>query len=275
MGMTIEQIERIVSNEYSNLKGILDRDGVVVVRDFLNPTMVQEARTEVKHSLRSVRAVFGLERLSTAGEFGVVRAPMKQSPSLLSLLHETCLRGVALSLLGNGAICHLMNGLVLEPNTPGIREVFQGRFHQDFPRYLNGYRASINTFLCLDDFSVANGATRFIVGSHLLQEAPRLDDQLRAVTAEARAGSLIVFDSTVWHSAGENTTTNDRIGLNVQWTRSFIKQQIDLVRYMGEDFCSTLDESIQASLGMHSRVATTLDEYYLPKEQRLYRAGQG
>lgn len=275
MGMTIEQIERNVSNDYSDLKRILDRDGVVVVKDFLDPDMVQEIRSGVKLSLRSVRESVGLERLKAAGEIGVVRAPMKQSPSLLSLLHDSFLRGVALSLLGKGVICHLMNGLVLEPHTLGIHEVFQGRYHQDFPRYLNGYKASINTFLCLDDFSVANGATRFIVGSHLLQEAPRLDEEIRAETAEARAGSLIVFDSTVWHSAGENITTSNRIGLNVQWTRSFIKQQIDLVRYLGEEYCKTLDESIQASLGMHSRVVTSLDEYYLPNEQRLYRAGQG
>jgi len=180
VGMTIEQIGRDVNNEYPELKPLIDRDGVVVIRDFLDPDFVQEVRIGVKHALRLVRETVGSERLSAAGEFGVVRAPMKQSPSLLPLLHETCLRGVALSLLGRGVICHLMNGLVLEPHTPGIREVFQGRFHQDFPRYLNGYKASINTFLCLDDFIVANGATRFIVGSRLSQEPPQLNEIFQA-----------------------------------------------------------------------------------------------
>jgi ectoine hydroxylase-related dioxygenase (phytanoyl-CoA dioxygenase family) len=273
--MTIKKFSGDIWSGVDDLDLVLQRDGVVVIESFIQPDVVERTKDGILQSLMAVRKDIGSDRLLAAGELGVVRAPMKQSPELLSLLHDDCLRRLAVALLGKGAICHLMNGLVLEPFTSNIRHVFQGKFHRDFPRYLNGYRASINTFLCLDDFSVANGSTRFIVGSHQSETVPDSSEEIGAQSVEGCAGALIVFDSTIWHAAGENTTTGSRVGINIQWTKAFIKQQIDLVRYLGPDYCERLDESVQASLGMHSRVVTSLEEYYLPSESRLYRAGQG
>ncbi len=45
---------------------------------------------------------------------------------------------------------------------------------------------------------------------------------------------MIVFDSTLWHAAGANVSGSDRLAINHQFTRSFIKQQIDYVRALGE-----------------------------------------
>jgi ectoine hydroxylase-related dioxygenase (phytanoyl-CoA dioxygenase family) len=63
-----------------------------------------------------------------------------------------------------------------------------------------------NAAWVLDDFTAGNGATCFVPGSHLANRMPRPDDGPVAVPFEAPAGSLVVFDSRVWHRTGANTT---------------------------------------------------------------------
>lgn len=250
-------------------------DGVIALTSFLTKDEVKTYRESVVFALTNIKVDIGESRLESAGEIGVARAPMKYRPELLNLLGLSRLRGPAVELLGVGSICHLMNGLVLPPQKKSIGEVFQGKFHRDFPRYLNGYLASVNTFVCLDDFTVENGATKFLVGSHQKPNPPSKDQIQNATQVVASSGTVLVFDSTIWHAAGENGSTEPRVGLNVQWTRAFIKQQLDLVRHLGVTTCEAQQDDVQASLGMYSRIATSLDDYYQPSDKRLYRPGQG
>lgn len=271
----IKQISVKSSSFASDLSEAVSSDGVAVVQGLFDRDELEGYRRAILSGLQDVKAEIGDFRLKRAGEIGVVRAPMKRYPTLLKLLSDAGLRRIAFQILGNGVICHLMNGLVVPPQDSQILGVFQGKFHRDFPRFLNGYLASLNTFVCLDDFSAQNGATRFLLRSHQSNCTFSEEDLQSAISAETSKGSVIVFDSTVLHAAGNNRTHMERIGINIQWTKSFIKQQIDLVRYIGLTQCATLPEDVQASIGMHSRVVTSLEEYYVPSEERLYRADQG
>lgn len=96
-----------------------------------------------------------------------------------------------------------------------------------------------------------------------------------AVPVQCAAGSLFVFDSTLWHAAGRNTSGKDRLAINHQFTRSFFKQQIDYVRALGDAVVLEQPARTQQLLGWYSRVVTNLDEYYQPPDKRLYRKGQG
>jgi ectoine hydroxylase-related dioxygenase (phytanoyl-CoA dioxygenase family) len=175
------------------------------------------------------------------------------------------------------AILHLQNGLILPSCASGSSpDVFQTRFHRDFSRYLGGYLASINTLLAIDEFTTENGATLLAPGSHQQAHAPDIDWMRdSAVPAVCPAGAMIAFDSTLWHAAGENRSGRDRLAINQQFTRSFIKQQIDYVRALGEDQVVRQPPRAQQLLGWYTRVVTSLEEYYVPNEQRLYRAAQG
>ncbi|HEX6390562.1 MAG TPA: phytanoyl-CoA dioxygenase family protein, partial [Solirubrobacteraceae bacterium] len=150
-------------------------------------------------------------------------------------------------------------------------ERFQTRLHRDFPRYLNGHVASVNTFLAIDAFTADNGATLFVPGSHQQEAQPTREP----VPALCPAGSMIVFDSTLWHAAGANVCGRDRLAINQQFTHSFIKQQIDYVRALGDAVVLRQSPRTQQLLGWYTRVVTSLDEYYRAPDERLYRAGQG
>ncbi len=85
----------------------------------------------------------------------------------------------------------------------------------------------LNVAWCLDDFTEANGATRFAPGSHKLNRAPRAEDAAAATVAiEAPAGSAVVFESRVWHKTGFNRTEGEhRAGVFAWYTRPIYRTQ--------------------------------------------------
>lgn len=90
------------------------------------------------------------------------------------------------------------------------------------------------TIWCLDDFSKANGATKFITGSHRRTQAPEHDGDYdhEATTVEAAAGSLILAHGACWHSMGHNTTDVPRTAIFGRYARSFIILQEDMQRQL-------------------------------------------
>jgi ectoine hydroxylase-related dioxygenase (phytanoyl-CoA dioxygenase family) len=255
----------------------VERDGYAIVEDVLSPTLVDRTRTAMYAVAEQIRAAVGPERLERSGELGVLRLMVAYDDHFRRLLELEPVLAVVDRALSPNAILHLQNGLILPPvpapATPGER--FQTSFHRDFPRHMNGYVASINTFLAIDEFTSENGATRLVPGSHQ-RAAPPDRDELEAgsVAALCPAGSMIVFDSTLWHAAGVNRSGRDRLAINQQFTRPFIKPQIDYVRALGDATVLRQPARTQQLLGWYTRVVTSLDEYYRPAGERLYRGGQ-
>jgi ectoine hydroxylase-related dioxygenase (phytanoyl-CoA dioxygenase family) len=85
----------------------------------------------------------------------------------------------------------------------------------------------MNVAWCLDDFTEANGATRFAPGSHKLNRAPRPDEaDVDTVAMTAPAGSIVIFESRVWHKTGFNrTATERRAGVFAWYTKPIYRAQ--------------------------------------------------
>jgi len=84
----------------------------------------------------------------------------------------------------------------------------------------------LNVAWCLDDFTEANGATRFVPGSHRLNRPPRPGEDPATVAMEAPAGSAVVFESRVWHQTGHNrTAAEQRAGVFAWYTRPIYRTQ--------------------------------------------------
>lgn len=251
--------------------------GYGVVDGVLDETFLDRTRDAMYRAQAAIRAEVGEERLERAGELGVLRIMLKHDDHFFACLEIPELLAIVDATVSPTAILHLQNGLILPSFAPGESpEVFQLRFHQDFPRVLNGYPMSVNIFVAVDEFTAENGGTLIVPGTHQREPRPSPEFlQANAVPVECRAGALIVFDSTIWHAAGENTSGRDRLAINHQFTRSYVKQQVDYVRALGEEVVQRQVPRTQQLLGWYTRVVTSLDEYYRPPEDRLYRSGQG
>lgn len=252
-------------------------DGFAIVEDVLDRNLLARAREAMYAVRERIVADVGADRLERAGELGVLRLMLAYDERFYELIELPDVLAVVDATVSPTAIMHLQNGLILPraARAGGARH-FQTSFHRDFPRHLEGYVASVNTFLAIDEFTAENGATLLAPGSHQQAAAPELAElEAAAIPALCPAGSMIVFDSTLWHAAGENRSARDRLAVNQQFTRSFIKPQIDYVRALGDEAILRRAPRTQQLLGWYTRVVTSLDEYYRPAEARLYRGGQG
>lgn len=255
----------------------LHHDGVAIVEDVVDASLLGATREVMYRTQERIIADVGAERLERAGELGVLRLMMKYDEIFLRYLELPAMLAIVDAIVSPTAILHLQNGFILPSLPPGQpADIFQTRFHQDFPRVMNGYVASVNVMVAIDPFTPERGATWVAPGTHHRHAAPD-EAYLRsaAVSADCPAGSLVVFDSTLWHRAGHNTSGEDRLAINHQFTRSFIKQQVDYVRALGAATIERQPPRTQQLLGWYTRVVTSLDEYYQPEDQRLYRRGQG
>jgi ectoine hydroxylase-related dioxygenase (phytanoyl-CoA dioxygenase family) len=251
--------------------------GYAVVEGVLARSFLESTREAMYRAQEEIVRELGQERLERAGERGVLRLMMKHDPHFFQFLEIPEVLAIVDNTVSNTAIMHLQNGFIL-PSSPKEETptIFQNKFHQDFPRMLNGYVASINIMFAIDDFSSDNGATHVVPRTHQLMTPP--DEEYlaqNAIAVECPAGSMLVFDSTLWHAAGANTSGKDRLAINHQFTRSYIKQQIDYVRALGDATVLAQKPRTQQLLGWYTRVVTSLDEYYRSENERLYRKNQG
>jgi ectoine hydroxylase-related dioxygenase (phytanoyl-CoA dioxygenase family) len=250
--------------------------GAGIVTDVLSPELLARIRAAMYEAQARTLEEVGQERLDRAREVGVMRVMLSYDPVFAELLALPQLLAVVEGTVSDTAIMHLQNGLILPPYGGTPTDILQYTFHMDFPRYMDGYLASVNTMLAIDEFTTANGGTRIVPGTH--QRAGRPGQRYMEEASVAVAcppGSMFVFDSTLWHAAGRNMTGSDRLAINHMFTRSFFKQQIDYVRALGDDFILDQSPRTQQLLGWYTRVVTSSDEYYRPTEERLYRAHQG
>lgn len=255
----------------------IDDAGYALVTGAVPADLLAETPERLRAVHRRILADMGEERLRRAGELGVLRLTMKYDRFFTRYLEIAEILALVDATVSPTAILHLQNGFILPSHPAGTTpEVFQNGFHMDFPRLLNGYRASINVFVAVSEFTAENGATLVVPGSQQTTETPDREWLARhAVPLTCPPGTLIAFDSTLWHASGRNVSGSERLAINHQFTRSWIKPQFDHVRALGEDLLLSLPERSRQLLGWYTRVVTSLDEYYQPPERRLYRAGQG
>lgn len=150
------------------------------------------------------------------------------------------------------------------------------RVHRDIRSFSGDMPLLLNTLVMLDDFTADNGATWMCTGSHRSGEKPSDEDfYRRAEQAIAPAGSVLVFNSNLWHSGGNNRADATRRSVTPMFCRPFMKPQFDYPRALGYGRMGELSEHARQVLGYYARIPANLDEWYQPPERRMYRPNQG
>jgi ectoine hydroxylase-related dioxygenase (phytanoyl-CoA dioxygenase family) len=114
-------------------------------------------------------------------------------------------------------------------------------------------RWTMNAIWCLDDVVEANGATRYLPGSHRYRcfaDVPA-DPKAAMVPFEATAGSVILMDGRLWHTSGENRTADhERALLFAFHSRSFLRLQNTWWQSLSADTRRSLDPELRTRLGL-------------------------
>ena len=188
------------------------------------------------------------------------------------LLEHTEMHAYLSALLGDTCVLYACTSSSLPPRGTNM----SNRVHVDCPRVIPGYITNVGVMFALDEFTEENGATYFLPGSTERLTAPSEQEFLaHAERVFPKAGDAVIFNARTWHMGGVNRTERARHGFAFQACRSFMRHRFDYPRMVPPEILATLGETGRRFLGFDVRVPTSLDEYYLPPEQRLYKSNQG
>lgn len=111
--------------------------------------------------------------------------------------------------------------------------------HADFGHPVEpGAYQVCNSIWLLDDFTPENGATRVVPGSHRRRAMP--SDEMPDPAAPhpdeiqltAPAGTVVIFNSHLWHGGTQNRTTAPRRAVHSYFTHRDLPQQLDQQAYL-------------------------------------------
>jgi ectoine hydroxylase-related dioxygenase (phytanoyl-CoA dioxygenase family) len=100
----------------------------------------------------------------------------------------------------------------------------------------------------LDDFTLENGATRVILGSHAWKNMERPEDH-PPVQAVMPRGSALFYLGSVWHGGGANRSNAPRMGLINTYSLGWLRQEVNHYLYVPYETAMTYPPAIRRLMG--------------------------
>ncbi len=256
----------------------LETNGYAVIPDALDAAQVAALKAELEAAIAADNAVFDREEALTGTahpDRWMVHNAMLRGRQLARMLDHPLMQAYFAHILGDRCILYSYQTSSL----PARGTNYSNRIHVDCPRLIPGYPTNFGALFPLDDLTAENGATYVLPGSHVLAETPAAEDFDRgAKRVFCKAGSMLLLNSRLWHRGGVNTTDKARHMLTIGGCRSYMRSRFDFPRLIansGSDILDSVGPVGRRFLGYNVRMPASMEDYYLPPEERLYLAGQG
>jgi ectoine hydroxylase-related dioxygenase (phytanoyl-CoA dioxygenase family) len=227
MSQTFMTITPPASDAYEGLRHIREH-GVCVIPGVLQGETLDRARTALYRAAAEDRArgreqKFGLDYGHDDTNQRVWNV-LSRDPVFEDLAAHPVAMGLVRGMLGWPA---LLGNLSANITGPGGGEMVMHADQIFVPQPWPAEPQGFNVAWCLDDFTEENGATRMVPGSHLWHRPPGEDDQdVETVPLEAPAGSIVAFESRIWHKTGNNRTNDQRrAGVFAWYTKPIYRAQ--------------------------------------------------
>lgn len=229
----------------SDLRERFDRDGYVIFENVLSRTEVaafKEAmlRVEAEYGFGYARTSFeGLRtvRINNLLVYDELFWQVPLRPEVLSLAESVLDRELLLS-----SLCTLTLG-------PGQTEQSLHEDTQQIPLPRPRAPIAVNALWALSEFTEDNGATRIVPGSHRFDSAPAYGAEVETVSATMSAGSIMVFDSALWHKGGANNTRDRRFAISCYYCAGWMRQQENLQLGIPREIAARFPRRLQELCG--------------------------
>jgi hypothetical protein len=231
----------------------LDELGWVALPDAIDAAMLQEIRNRVEQLWDAEGADAGAEFLKEPGARRLANLVDKGEVFERVVSHPAVLERVR-HVLGEDFKLSSINARSTDAGWADAQPL-----HCDAGAVADGSGFWVcNTIWLLDDFTIENGATRIVPGSHHWRKLPQqeLADPKAPHPAETlvvgRAGAVVVMNTHAWHGGTANLTNRPRRALHAFYVRGDKPQQ----QYQK----SLLRPETQARLSPQMRKILALDD---------------
>lgn len=246
---------------------MLEEDGVAIVPNVLSQKLVTILRAELEAAIAEDAMHY-----PDVFDKGMVHNCMVRGQNMAEILDNPVMNAYMDKAFSNTCIVYAYQSSSLPPSQGN----YGSRVHVDSPRFIPGFYTNMGAIFPLNDFTEDNGATYYIPGSHKWEDLPTEDFFFaNAKRAICKAGDMMLLNARLVHAAGFNATDKTRHSLTINFCRSYMRQRFDFPRLVPKEIIESLGENGQRLLGMNVRMPTSLAEFYLPPEQRLYKPNQG
>ncbi len=220
-------------NGWCILEGVIPRDDVAAVRRSVEETIARHGRSDGPENLGHLRSIINYDQ------------------SFAPCLADARLLGIASALLGRHVRISFTTAMV---NNPGVK---RGGWHADWP--FNQKNAGhipapypdavmhLTTLWMLSDFTGENGGTFVLPGSHRSDNNPTGNngvDPEASLPGEfqvtGNAGSIMVFDSRLWHVIAPNRSDRPRVGMAIRYAPWWLN--LDVLLHGSDERARMVDE---------------------------------
>jgi ectoine hydroxylase-related dioxygenase (phytanoyl-CoA dioxygenase family) len=219
----------------------VDRDGYVVIEGLMDPEWVAAAKEDLRRLLDATSTGRNsFEGFSTQRIYALfAKTRFFDEPATHPLV-----LGVLDHVLGQYQFSAPV-GIQIGPG-----EVAQVLHRDDdvYPLPRPHKDVVVNTMWPLDDFTLENGATRFVPGSHRWEPGRGATEE-ETTAAVMPAGSVLIYVGNLVHGGGANHTDRPRLGVILEYAASWLRPQENHVLAVPQETVRELPERLQELLG--------------------------
>ena len=208
--------------------------GFSVIHSGLSTDDIQSVASNFDSLHSRYRHMYGESYLKSIDEHNGIRLPLAFDIGFVKLATNANVLNVIAQLIIGKFILNQQNGII----NPAGQQYNQGAWHRDLPyqHFVSSRPIIVNALYCVDDFTLENGATYVIPGSHKNEAFPSDAYVLKnAIQLVAPAGSFAILDGMTFHRGGNNNSLKNRRAVNHVYTIPHIKQQIDIPTTLCEE----------------------------------------
>jgi ectoine hydroxylase-related dioxygenase (phytanoyl-CoA dioxygenase family) len=200
----------------------LAQDGAVVVDNLISADAMDKVAAELRPFIDATS--FGPDDFSgrrtkrTGGLVG--RSPacreLVMNPLVLAATKKVLSHAMSFQL-------HLTQVIAIGPGEPA-QPIHRDQWAFDFFPFPKGYEVQCNTLWAMTDFTEENGATRVVPGSNHFEDKLQFKEK-DSVPAEMTKGSVLLYTGAVYHGGGANRSDATRVGINITYNVSWLRQE--------------------------------------------------
>lgn len=250
--MTIEKALQELGVQSNTLSSeeirFLDTQGYLPLPDILTPEQIEQFRARLGELAEAEGEEAGKEVHQEQGALRLSNLINKGEFFEICVSHPRVLAAIGQVLQGDLKLSSLNSRAAL-PGA-GLQEL-----HVDWKGPVPpGAFQVCNSIWLLDDFTTENGATRIVPGSHLSGKVPsdvmedRKQDHPDQIQVEAKAGTVVIFNSHTWHGGVLNRSNTPRRALHSYFCRRSNPQQLDQRKHLSQETRSRLSPAVQTIL---------------------------
>lgn len=228
---------------------VLLADGGVIVTGVITPEILDKVKGEIRGPLDEQGKEFENDfngyttlRLASVLTFSRTSADIIAHPHIMAVADDVLKRHCVNYRIGSSTAIEIL---------PGEAGQVLHRDDSFYPIRIPGVEYQMSAMVALDDFTLENGATRVVAGSHDLRDEESVKDS-DIEQAVMPKGSVLYYLGSTIHGGGANRSDSSRSGLISTYSLGWVRQEENQYLCVPRDIADSYPENVRRLMGYQS-----------------------